>query len=1240
MALTRITKGVIKPNENYDTHNINSTGIVTAIGLDINGNADISGNLSVGGVLTYEDVTSIDSVGVITARQGIHVGAGVSAVGVGTFGSLDIGGDIDVDGHTNLDNVSIAGVTTTTDNIHIGTRTHTANSSTALKNIHMGSEFWNGTAGDHRALKLIFYGASGQPSQYGLGVSNNTLELQSNNSISFYAGGVSGDTKTRRLQINGAGNYLFDSGTLYIQDKIGHYNNTTTNIRFPTNNTISFETAGTQRLNIAPNGNISVTNDLDVDGHTNLDNVSVAGVTTFSGGVTVNSSLDLNGDIDVDGHTNLDNVNIAGVTTSGHLTINGDLTVNDNYPSIYLKDYDSDSDFMLQNQNGIFTVYDATNNADRFEITSTGTVRAPHLTLQSTSPALTFNDSNHDSDFMIQNANGLLKIYDNTNNANRFGVNSSGSVFVYGDELYIGDSIIHHGDIDTKIRFPAADTISFDTAGDERLRITSNGNIEVQGTRAGSLQTNDDDALKLYTKSTSADINRGVGITFYTHDGSGYEMGGTIQVAKETAGANNPASYMRFSTQSGSTTTERLRIDSTGKLGLGMTPDTWHTNNQKVFQISGTNAGLNIFTRAGSHHLSSNFIYNSSDAGVFQAASGYAMHHAVSATNGTFDWLSSSAASSSAGSSATMINRLRIDSNGNMGLGTLLASDPGSAGAGLKIEKYVQRNNIYAFPDGYYGASLGEVQNTENKVWASIDSHYARSSAISAGLFLSAFHQDAGGSGCGAAIKNLKVGNALTFSTVTTGASVGTVAVETERLRIASDGKVLIGNGTFYSPSGMLHIVGDNNSNGPELYLMVPNNNATDNIGALVFGNNIDKSICMIRGTTHTANNTGEIQFHTSTTGTMSEKLRITSHGGTVVNKGGTPNTASGWAGLEVKAAASEHQLVLSSTDTASNSNQVRLGFKLHPSNDNERVKAAIVCQGSGGGYGEVSRMMFCIDSVADNGNALPNSASDEKLRITSSGLIQIGGDISNVADIDTSNTKLTIKQSANSKEDGIYIERSGERRGHYIYVGGAHGTNDALCFSTNQLGTDTDILALDRSGAAYLGGSFYPNGDNNHDIGSDAKTWRKFYIQNMYPDQGTEQSTSGSSFASSTYYDVGYERGNMGGIDLNGTYIITLYCDNYAAGGGNYGVTYTWIVGMRNQSTNQNTTNEVPLLSVTGHSTNNQLIELRTKREGAVYGGNEWLVWRPQSNLSAINGSSGRTMKWRVQRIGRSSLG
>ena len=67
MALTKITRGVIKANENYDTHNINSTGIVTAV------SANFTGNVSIGGTLTYQDETNIDSVGVITARNAVVI---------------------------------------------------------------------------------------------------------------------------------------------------------------------------------------------------------------------------------------------------------------------------------------------------------------------------------------------------------------------------------------------------------------------------------------------------------------------------------------------------------------------------------------------------------------------------------------------------------------------------------------------------------------------------------------------------------------------------------------------------------------------------------------------------------------------------------------------------------------------------------------------------------------------------------------------------------------------------------------------------------------------------------------------------------------------------------------------------------------------------------------------------------------------------------------------------------------
>ena len=48
-------------------------------------------------------------------------------------------------------------------------------------------------------------------------------------------------------------------------------------------------------------------------------------------------------------------------------------------------------------------------------------------------------------------------------------------------DLTIPDSIFHLGDTNTKIRFPAADTISFETAGSEKLRITSDGDILTSG---------------------------------------------------------------------------------------------------------------------------------------------------------------------------------------------------------------------------------------------------------------------------------------------------------------------------------------------------------------------------------------------------------------------------------------------------------------------------------------------------------------------------------------------------------------------------------------------------------------------------------------------------------------------------------------------------------------------------------------------------------------------------------------
>ena len=53
-------------------------GITGAGFINVSGDSTFNGNVSIAGTLTYDDVTNIDSVGIVTARNGIRVGAGES----------------------------------------------------------------------------------------------------------------------------------------------------------------------------------------------------------------------------------------------------------------------------------------------------------------------------------------------------------------------------------------------------------------------------------------------------------------------------------------------------------------------------------------------------------------------------------------------------------------------------------------------------------------------------------------------------------------------------------------------------------------------------------------------------------------------------------------------------------------------------------------------------------------------------------------------------------------------------------------------------------------------------------------------------------------------------------------------------------------------------------------------------------------------------------------------------------
>lgn len=100
MAFTKVTAAGIGTTEPLAFTGVNLTGVATATGLYVTGVSTFTGNVSIAGTLTYEDVTNVDSVGLITARNGVSV----------TGGDLKVGSAVTI----SQDNIFTTGIITAT----------------------------------------------------------------------------------------------------------------------------------------------------------------------------------------------------------------------------------------------------------------------------------------------------------------------------------------------------------------------------------------------------------------------------------------------------------------------------------------------------------------------------------------------------------------------------------------------------------------------------------------------------------------------------------------------------------------------------------------------------------------------------------------------------------------------------------------------------------------------------------------------------------------------------------------------------------------------------------------------------------------------------------------------------------------------------------------------------------------------------------------------------------------------
>ena len=164
-------------------------------------------------------------------------------------------------------------------------------------------------------------------------------------------------------------------------------------------------------------------------------------------------------------------------------------------------------------------------------------------------------------------------------------LNVSG-VSTFSGDISIADKIIHTGDTNTAIRFPAADTFTIETAGSERLRIDSNGDMGVGiadpqerlHVARTVMVTGNTPQIRLNANDSDADDDDRTMLGQATSAGNFV----TTAVDNDTILRGTATGNLLF----GVGTAEKFRITSAGDIGIGRTiPHQYSMLRKLVIQI-------------------------------------------------------------------------------------------------------------------------------------------------------------------------------------------------------------------------------------------------------------------------------------------------------------------------------------------------------------------------------------------------------------------------------------------------------------------------------------------------------------------------------------------------------------------------------------------------------------------------------------------------------------------------------
>ena len=333
-----------------------------------------SGAVTLATTSTAAELNLLDgtTAGTIVASKGVAVDANKDITGFRNItltgeldaGSLDVSGNVDVDGTLETDALSINGTAVT--------------STAAELNILDGKAFLDE---DNMASNSATGIASQQSIKAYVDAQQDTVDtLAEILALSNATGGTdiavgTGDDIT----FSDSSKAIFGTGGSDLQ--IYHDPSAGSIIQEGGSGSLFIRASTNIQLEGVNGENMAIFNE---NGSVQLYYDNAEKLATTSGGISVTgvvaaTSLDISGDIDVDGTTNLDVVDIDGAVdmasvlqVNGTITTNGNLDITSAYPRINLTDSGANPDYSIINADGVFTVYDSTNGSNRLTINSSG----------------------------------------------------------------------------------------------------------------------------------------------------------------------------------------------------------------------------------------------------------------------------------------------------------------------------------------------------------------------------------------------------------------------------------------------------------------------------------------------------------------------------------------------------------------------------------------------------------------------------------------------------------------------------------------------------------------------------------------------------------------------------------------------------------------------------------------------------------------------------------------------------